>query len=190
MHANGCATCGDDDGEAPDVRPNVRLVFARTFAWCSPERSPGVRPNVRLVFARTFAERSQQGVRNRAFATGRSQRPSLPFPTTTTRIVRFVGTVGRSCGYVDNSEAARMSGWGGRRAVELTAACLAEWGDACWLCGQPGADTADHVVPRSRGGGNELDNLRPAHRRCNSARGNRPARRPAAPIPTSRDWWT
>lgn len=43
----------------------------------------------------------------------------------------------------------------------------------CWICGQLGADTVDHVVPLSRGGTNSLDNLRPAHRKCNSARGVR-----------------
>lgn len=34
--------------------------------------------------------------------------------------------------------------------------------------------TFDHIVPRSRGGGNELGNLRLAHSSCNSARGNDP----------------
>lgn len=42
----------------------------------------------------------------------------------------------------------------------------------CALCGgsfAPGqAITADHVVPLRRGGGNDLDNLRPAHVGCNS----------------------
>ena len=45
----------------------------------------------------------------------------------------------------------------------------------CWICGDDGADTADHVTPVSRGGTSALDNLRPAHRSCNFARGNRPA---------------
>lgn len=43
----------------------------------------------------------------------------------------------------------------------------------CHLCGQPRADTADHIVPRSKGGDNHPSNLRAAHRSCNSARGNR-----------------
>lgn len=58
----------------------------------------------------------------------------------------------------------------------------------CWLCGHripyeirgpaasrhPLAFTLDHLVPLSKGG-DLLDrgNARPAHRRCNSARGNR-----------------
>jgi hypothetical protein len=50
----------------------------------------------------------------------------------------------------------------------------------CWLCGQaidpaargPWQATVDHLVPRSRGGGNEPGNLRLAHRRCNNRRGS------------------
>lgn len=64
--------------------------------------------------------------------------------------------------------------WGGRRAQQLTTLCLDTWGTVCHLCGQPGADTADHLLPRSHGGDDSLDNLRPAHHRCNSSRGNRP----------------
>lgn len=70
----------------------------------------------------------------------------------------------------------------------------------CWRCGQPidytlrGLDaqrsteafTLDHYQPISRGG-SLLDprNARSAHRRCNSARGNRPDPPPA---PASRKW--
>jgi len=35
------------------------------------------------------------------------------------------------------------------------------------------ATTADHIVPRSRGGGSDMDNLRAACRPCNSRRGAR-----------------
>jgi 5-methylcytosine-specific restriction endonuclease McrA len=51
-------------------------------------------------------------------------------------------------------------------------------GNDCWLCGKPlggspgGSITLDHVIPRSKGGSNTLDNLRLAHRRCNHRRGN------------------
>ena len=54
----------------------------------------------------------------------------------------------------------------------------------CWLCGRPGADTVDHVIPRALGGPDTLDNLRAAHRVCNSRRGTR---LPTAPV-TSRQW--
>ncbi len=44
----------------------------------------------------------------------------------------------------------------------------------CWICHKPGADTADHLIPRSRGGESTVANLRPAHSACNSRRGDRP----------------
>ena len=59
----------------------------------------------------------------------------------------------------------------------------------CWLCGQSGADTVDHVVPLSIAPdlGEELANLRPAHGTCNSSRGNRPPQSVQA-MPSSRRW--
>lgn len=70
----------------------------------------------------------------------------------------------------------------------------------CWLCGKgiaysitgpeagkhPLAFTLDHLVPLSKGG-DLLDpaNARSAHRRCNSARGNRMTVKTAG---TSRRW--
>lgn len=51
-------------------------------------------------------------------------------------------------------------------------------GDQCWLCGGP-ITTADrlnhdHLVPRSRGGPNEVWNFAPAHQSCNVRRQNLP----------------
>jgi 5-methylcytosine-specific restriction endonuclease McrA len=43
--------------------------------------------------------------------------------------------------------------------------------DICWICGQPGADTVDHILPAAHGGTRNETNLRPAHRSCNSRRG-------------------
>jgi len=45
--------------------------------------------------------------------------------------------------------------------------------DVCAYCGRDGADTADHIIPVAYGGTHDLDNLRPAHMRCNSAAGGR-----------------
>ena len=56
--------------------------------------------------------------------------------------------------------------------MELTQLCLERYGNVCHLCGRPGATTSDHIIPRSLGGDDSIDNLRPAHMRCNSARGN------------------
>jgi 5-methylcytosine-specific restriction endonuclease McrA len=43
----------------------------------------------------------------------------------------------------------------------------------CAYCGQPNADTMDHVVPRSRGGRAEWLNAVAAHAVCNERKGNR-----------------
>ena len=69
------------------------------------------------------------------------------------------------------------------------AAAYAKQRDAyvCWLCGRPGADTVDHLVPLALGG-DPYDplNMRAAHRSCNSRRGvGLPGRQPSG---TSRDW--
>ncbi len=42
---------------------------------------------------------------------------------------------------------------------------------SCWICGEAGATTVDHVVPVASGGDNSLTNLRPACRACNCSRG-------------------
>lgn len=66
--------------------------------------------------------------------------------------------------------------WGGRKAQQYVRLTLAEYGTTCWLCGLPGATSADHVIPRSKGGAvYDLANLGPAHKRCNESRGNRDA---------------
>lgn len=61
-------------------------------------------------------------------------------------------------------------------------AMFARDGWSCQICSEPVDYTAepqsdwyptiDHVVPRSKGGGDELSNLRTAHRWCNSVRGD------------------
>lgn len=84
--------------------------------------------------------------------------------------------------------------WSGRRVQRLLATVLATYGDVCVYAGtvrcrypshpqllldrtDPAYTTlgpsSEHLLPRSRGGSDSLDNLRPCHRGCNSARGNR-----------------
>lgn len=73
----------------------------------------------------------------------------------------------------------------GRRTQALTREVLRR-STVCWLCGKDGADTADHVVPVAKGGAvYDLANLRPAHRSCNSSRGDlrAPRNRPREPHP-------
>ena len=65
--------------------------------------------------------------------------------------------------------------------------------DICHICGEPGADAIDHVIPLARGGADQEWNLRPAHHntpnsagiRCNRAKG---ARIPDVHLTTSRTW--
>lgn len=55
-------------------------------------------------------------------------------------------------------------------------------GYVCWICRDPidpqipwphsRAKTVDHVIPRSKGGGSSVENLRPAHHGCNTTRGD------------------
>ena len=60
---------------------------------------------------------------------------------------------------------------------------LREAATHCALCGgllapremdkmAPMARTIDHIVPKAMGGGDEISNLRVAHRKCNAARGD------------------
>lgn len=53
------------------------------------------------------------------------------------------------------------------RKKSATERVFAYWGDRCVYCSGP-ASTRDHVIPRSRGGSNGLDNLRPCCRGCNN----------------------
>jgi len=50
-------------------------------------------------------------------------------------------------------------------------------GGICHLCGQPGADSADHLIPYSYGGPNSATNLAAVHHdvepKCNRRRGTR-----------------
>lgn len=61
----------------------------------------------------------------------------------------------------------------GRTSQAITRKVIETYGDVCHLCHRPGATTRDHLIPYSLGGTDDLGNLRPAHRRCNSIRGNR-----------------
>lgn len=78
-----------------------------------------------------------------------------------------------------------MGDWSGSKVRRLANQVLGRYGSVCWLCGKPIDLTAprssplglsvDHVIPRSKGGGDNLDNLRPAHHHCNTSRQDRPA---------------
>lgn len=60
-----------------------------------------------------------------------------------------------------------------RRYRKLRAAILAE-SDICYICGKPGANSVDHVVPIAKGGKNTRENMKPAHMfPCNRSKGTR-----------------
>lgn len=66
------------------------------------------------------------------------------------------------------------------------AALVAVYGPRCAYCGKEGDLTVDHVIPKSRGGTDAWENLLPACRPCNEAKGNRTPEewgvRPRVPI--------
>lgn len=66
----------------------------------------------------------------------------------------------------------------GATAVEPVSpdALMAKFHGMCGICGEALGDGAvdfDHIVPLSRGGVHTVENLRPAHPKCNRARFNR-----------------
>ncbi len=80
-----------------------------------------------------------------------------------------------------------------RQAVLSRRAVFARDDHTCQYCGGP-ADSIDHVLPRSRGGGHDWENLVAACRRCNLAKRDRTPeeagmrlRRPGGP-PRPRSW--
>lgn len=75
----------------------------------------------------------------------------------------------------------------GRAWTALVQRVIAEELGICHLCGKPGADSGDHIIPASKAPHlrYERSNVRAAHRRCNAERRDRPVR----PQPkTSRRW--
>lgn len=71
---------------------------------------------------------------------------------------------------IDAARRARRGSRYGSAYRTARARVLAE-STVCWICGRPGSDTVDHVVPVARGGSHDAANLRPAHLGCNSSRG-------------------
>lgn len=76
-----------------------------------------------------------------------------------------------------------------KRGIDISAADrLAIYERDGWICGfcsesvdptiknpKPWAATLDHIIPRSKGGSDDADNLRLAHRYCNNVRSNKDA---------------
>lgn len=58
----------------------------------------------------------------------------------------------------------------------------------CWLCGHPGADQVDHVIPKAHGGSDHPDNLRAAHGSCNTRKSDKLPHQLGPALRTSRRW--
>lgn len=59
-----------------------------------------------------------------------------------------------------------------RQWRKVRQAVFAFYGPRCVYCGAP-AEHVDHVIPRTDGGTDRFDNLRPACEHCNLAKGAR-----------------
>lgn len=89
-----------------------------------------------------------------------------------------------------------MSAYGGARStalMELTYSTYEPWCHLCtkWidvnLTGNWGP-SVDHVIPRSHGGSDDIDNLRPAHMLCNATRGNKSIEEYRDTVVNELDW--
>jgi len=70
------------------------------------------------------------------------------------------------------SQSARANG-GTRQWSKIRERILIRDGRCCQYCGAEDATTVDHVIPISKGGTDEPDNLVAACTRCNYSKGNR-----------------
>lgn len=83
--------------------------------------------------------------------------------------------------------------WGGRKVRRLAQLVVETYGNRCAKClgyidltlthPHPRRLSVGHQLPRSRGGSDDISNLRPEHLRCNLAAGDR-----LGPSPTARPW--
>lgn len=67
-----------------------------------------------------------------------------------------------------NKRRARKAGNGGSHTLLELKEKFASFGDVCFYCGCGGELTVDHDIPLSRGGTDDIDNILPACRSCNS----------------------
>lgn len=68
-----------------------------------------------------------------------------------------------------------MNRWSTAQRRAKKAKLFRQQGTRCWLCGKRmrwNEMSFDHIIPRSKGGDNSLDNLALAHVWCNNARGD------------------
>ena len=69
---------------------------------------------------------------------------------------------------------------------------LAVHGYVCCICGltiSPGSESLQHITPRSKGGTESKDNLKPAHKLCNSQLQDRETTGSAGEIHNGLSWF-
>lgn len=64
-------------------------------------------------------------------------------------------------------------GNGGAHTLAERTAKFAQLGDVCFYCRKAGKLEADHATPLSRGGSDDIGNILPACKSCNSSKGSR-----------------
>lgn len=68
---------------------------------------------------------------------------------------------------------ARKAGGGGSHTTEERQEKFAALGGRCYYCGLEGLLTIDHLTPLSRGGTDDINNIVPACKPCNSRKGRK-----------------
>lgn len=85
----------------------------------------------------------------------------------------FLDDLPMQCGRVQRS---RQPSGAFKRAIKARAKLLERDGSDCWYCGKALGDdmTLEHLIPKSKGGANNLVNCALAHQRCNLAAADLP----------------
>lgn len=77
--------------------------------------------------------------------------------------------------HLENRRRVRKVGNGGSHTVSERREKFAQLGDVCYYCGESKPLTVDHDVPLARGGTDNIDNILPSCRSCNSRKNTRTA---------------
>lgn len=75
--------------------------------------------------------------------------------------------------HFENTRRARKAGNGGAHTLVERQDKFDSIGNVCFYCGQDGKLSIDHVLPLARGGTNDIENILPACKSCNSRKHTR-----------------
>ena len=142
--------------KAEYYRANKEAVYEKVKAWrvANPERAKQINA--------AYRERNREQLRIKNLAYYYERMRNDPEAVRKTRLAATKTPRG-----IVSSRSARHK----RRGAPLTAESKAWWlslvDPLCTYCGDP-ATTIDHIIPLSKGGSGERENLTPACKRCNS----------------------